>query len=125
LGPRIISIPGMRVESAKDLTTDRLFRFLQRYSVRTPVLSVSGSQWSRFALASGQLSGLLGRAGIKLDMPHDSIVEDRSVDLASSILPNEVVHLGSGPYLHLRAYNDCTEVGHGNIYDDPAIRKYV
>ena len=117
--------PNFRVESFTDLSTDRLFHVMKGYAVKTPVLSVSGSYMNRFRTGSGQLASWLGLGGITLDMPHDTIVEDRSVDLTQSILPNEITHNGSGKYIHLRAYDTCTEVRHTNIYDDDTVRKTI
>jgi pimeloyl-ACP methyl ester carboxylesterase len=117
--------PPTQVSSVADLTTDRLFQILQYEAVDCPVLSVSGSKWNRFAGASGQIARWMGMGGIQLDMPHDSIVEDRSVNLASSILANEVLHQGTSPYLHLRLYEGCTDVTHTNIYDDATVQSYL
>src|SRR5206468_2518263 len=91
----------------------------------TRAMSVSGSRWNRFALASGQLTAWMRTGGIQLDLPHDSIVEDRSVDLRSAVLPNEVVQNGRAAYMHVRAYENCTDVTHTNIYDDDIVRAYV
>jgi pimeloyl-ACP methyl ester carboxylesterase len=117
--------PPTNLESVADLTTDRLFRFLQNFSVPTPLLSISGSKGNRFARASGTISTWLGKKGLKIEMPNDLIVEDRSVDLHYSILPNEFVHYGTAKYLHARCYVDCTDVWHSNIYDDPNVRQLV
>jgi hypothetical protein len=54
-------------------------------------------------------------------LPNDGLVEDRSVDLKASILPNEICHMGTSKYLHLREYYDCTEVQHSSIYNDEAV----
>ena len=117
--------PPTQVSSVADLTTDRLFQILQYQTVDTSVLSISGSRWNRFATASGQATKWLALGGIQLDMPHDSIVEDRSVNLTFSILANEIVHQGSSLYMHLRAYEGCTDVIHTNIYDDWKVRDYL
>jgi hypothetical protein len=69
----------------------------------TPALTICGSRSNQFAVASGQIGSWLKLAGINLEMPHDTIVEDRSVNLSESILPNEIAHKGAGPYPHLRA----------------------
>jgi len=58
-------------------------------------------------------------------MPNDLIVEDRSVDLHQSILPNEAVHYGAAKYLHAHCYVDCTDVWHSNIYDQPKVRELL
>jgi pimeloyl-ACP methyl ester carboxylesterase len=117
--------PSTQTASVADLTTDRLFRLLQHLRSDAKVLSVSGSRWSRFATASGQVSSWLGLGGIQLEMPHDAVVEDRSVDLNESILPNEIVHNGRSPYVHLRVYEDCTSVTHTNIYDRDQVREHI
>jgi triacylglycerol esterase/lipase EstA (alpha/beta hydrolase family) len=114
-----------RVSCVADLTTSRLFELLQHAHSDTKMLSISGSRWNRFATASGQVTRWTGLGGIKLDMPHDYVVEDQSVDLARSILPNEVVHRGSAPYLHMRAYTDCTSVTHTSIYDHQFVREAI
>ena len=114
-----------RISSVADLTTDRVFNILQHLSVDTKTLSVSGSRRSRSAIASGQVANWLGRGGIQLDVPHDSVVEDRSVDLTQSVLPNEIVHHGKSPYMHLRAYRDCTSVSHTSIYDHSGVRELL
>jgi hypothetical protein len=109
-----------KTASFVDLTTDRLFRVLQNFRVDTPTLSVSGSAHNRFAKKPPALGVLVGLAG-KLALPNDGLVEDRSVDLKASILPNEIYHMGTGKYLHLREYFDCTGVTHSSIYDDDAV----
>jgi pimeloyl-ACP methyl ester carboxylesterase len=114
--------PPTNLESVKDLTTDRLFRFLEHFSVASAGISISGSKGNRFARASGTISGWLGSKGIRINMPNDLVVEDQSVDLNSSILPNEITHFGKGKYLHARCYTDCTDVWHSNIYDDWNVR---
>jgi len=117
--------PPTNLESVADLTTDRLFRFLQNFAVPTPLLSISGSKGNRFARASGTISRLLGKKGLRIEMPNDLIVEDRSVDLHYSILPNEFIHHGASKYLHARCYVDCTNVWHSNIYNDRNVRQLV
>jgi pimeloyl-ACP methyl ester carboxylesterase len=109
-----------RTASFLDLTTDRLFRVLQNFRVNTPTLSVSGSAHNRFAKKRPALGALVGLAG-KLALPNDGLVEDRSVDLKASILPNEICHMGTSKYLHLREYSDCTDVTHSSIYDEAAV----
>jgi pimeloyl-ACP methyl ester carboxylesterase len=117
--------PPTNLESVADLTTDRLFRFLQNFCSTTPTLSISGSKGNRFARGSGSISSWLGRRGLRIEMPNDLIVEDRSVDLHYSILPNEAIHMGNAKYLHARGYQDCTDVWHSNIYDDPNAREII
>jgi pimeloyl-ACP methyl ester carboxylesterase len=119
------AFPPTRTSSVADLTTDRLFRLLQHFAADTRTLSISGSRWNRFAQASGQLTAWARRGGIQLDLPHDSIVEDRSVDLRSAILPSEILHNGGAPYMHLRAYADCTDITHTNIYNVSVVREYI
>jgi len=55
--------PPTQTSSIADLTTDRLFQLLQNFAVDTPVLSVSGSRWNRFATASGQVASWSGLGG--------------------------------------------------------------
>lgn len=117
--------PPTNLESVADLTTDRLFRFLQNFAVSAAMLSISGSTGNRFARASGTISTWVGKKGLRIEMPNDLIVEDRSVDLHHSILPNEVIHHGSARYLHARCYADCTNVWHSNIYDDMNVRDLI
>ncbi len=117
--------PPTNLESVADLTTDRLFRFLQEFSSNAPMLSISGSKGNRFATASGTVVSLIGKWGLRMEMPNDLIVEDRSVDLHQSILPNETVHYGAAKYLHARCYVDCTDVWHSNIYDQPKVRELL
>ena len=109
-----------KTASFVDLTTDRLFRVLQRFRTGTPTLSVSGSAHNRFSKKPLTLGVLVGIAG-KLAMPNDGLVEDRSVDLKASILPNEICHMGTSKYVHLREYLNCTDVEHSTIYDDAAV----
>ncbi|HLJ89005.1 MAG TPA: hypothetical protein VKZ53_19450 [Candidatus Angelobacter sp.] len=109
-----------KTASFVDLTTDRLFRVLQSFSIDTPTLSVSGSAHNRFAKKPPALGVFVGLAG-KLALPNDGLVEDRSVDLKVSILPNEICHMGTGKYLHLREYSNCTDVTHSSIYDEIAV----
>jgi pimeloyl-ACP methyl ester carboxylesterase len=117
--------PPTNLESVADLTSSRLFRFLQNFSVSTRTLSISGSQGNRFAKASGQLTAWAAKAGIKMEMPNDLIVEDRSVDLQYSILPSEILHHGKAPYKHARCYMDCVDVAHTNIYDNHNVRELM
>jgi len=117
--------PPTNLQSVADLTSSRLFRFLQNFSVNTRTLSISGSQGNRFARASGQLTAWVGKAGLRMEMPNDLIVEDRSVDLQYSILPNEILHHGKSPYKHARCYLDCVDVAHTNIYDNQNVRNLM
>jgi hypothetical protein len=107
--------------SVVDLTTDHLYRFLQRYAVNIPALSLSGSAVS---VLSNQARGPL-RIATGLKMPNDGIVEDVSVDLTQSVLPNEIVNSLSSRYLHLRAYPDCTDVWHTNIHQNSLVQDFV
>ena len=107
--------------SVVDLTTDHLFRFLQHYAVDIPTLSISGSAFSMF---SNQARGPL-RVAMGLRMPHDLIVEDASVDLNQSVLPNEIVNSSSARYLHLRVYPDCTDVWHTTIHGNLRVQQFV
>src|SRR5882762_313485 len=110
--------PPTNLQSVADLTSSRLFRFLQNFAVDTRTLSISGSQGNRFARGSGQLAAWVGKAGLKMEMPNDLVVEDRSVDLQYSILPNEILHHGKSLYKHARCYMDCVDVAHTDIYTD-------
>lgn len=112
-------------ESIADLTTARIFLLLEYAKSSTPMLSISGSRFNRLARGSGQLASWGTKFGIKMEYPHDGIVEDRSVDLAHSVIANEVTHLGTAPYLHMRAYRTCTLVSHIEIYDNPEIQDSV
>jgi hypothetical protein len=118
-------ISSFRHPSVRDLTTDRLFRFLQNLSTSTPVLSISGSKMNRFTAGSGQILRVTGKLGLNLTLPHDLVVEDVSVDLSRSILPNELVHHGSARYVHLRAYQECTDVTHSSIHNNQVIADYI
>jgi triacylglycerol esterase/lipase EstA (alpha/beta hydrolase family) len=108
---------SLRHQSVVDLTTERLFNLMQLFSVSNPALSISGSLVNRFRTGAGQMTKYLGQFGLNLTLPHDGIVEDVTVDMTRSILPNEFVHHGSSPYLHLRAYEDCTSVAHCTAKD--------
>jgi hypothetical protein len=116
---------SMHKSSIKDLTTDRLFRLMQYFSVDTPVLSISGSGWNRFGKAPSGFMLWFGRLAGRLHLPNDMIVEDRSVDLVQSILPNEFVSGPEAKYLHVCRYVDCTDVIHTNIYDHWKVREIV
>jgi hypothetical protein len=110
-----------KAPSLIDLTTDHLFRFLQQYSVDIPNLLISASGISIFSRRS--------RAPFKiamgLRMPDDGIVEDSSVDLNQSVLPNEVVNSLTARYLHIRAYPDCTDVWHTTIHGNFHVQQFV
>jgi triacylglycerol esterase/lipase EstA (alpha/beta hydrolase family) len=116
---------SFRHPSVQDLTTDRLFRLLQNFSAPTPLLSISGSKMNRFTTGAGQIVSSAGKLGLTLTLPHDLLVEDVSVDLSKSILPNEVMHHGDAPYLHLRAYENCTDVTHSSIHNIQVIADYI
>jgi uncharacterized alpha/beta hydrolase family protein len=47
------------------------------------------------------------------------------VDLSKSILPNEVIDHGKAFYLHLRAYEDCTDVMHSSIHNNQVVADYI
>jgi hypothetical protein len=113
------------VTSMNDLTTERLFRLLQYFSVSTPTLSISGSGWNRFGKAPAGIVLSLAHLAGRLHLPNDMIVEDRSVNLEQSILQNEILSAGSSKYLHLRVYRDCIDVVHDNIYDHGKVREIV
>jgi hypothetical protein len=111
--------------SVQDLTTDRLFRLLQNFSTTTPVLSISGSKMNRFTTGAGQIVRSATKLGLNLTVPHDLVVEDVSVDLSKSILPNEVIDHGNALYLHLRAYEGCTDVTHSSIHNNYVVADYI
>jgi pimeloyl-ACP methyl ester carboxylesterase len=113
------------VTSMNDLTTERLFRLLQYFSVNTPTLSISGSGWNRFGKAPAGIMLSLAHLAGRLHLPNDMIVEDRSVDLDQSILKNEILSAAPSKYLHLRLYRDCIDVVHDNIYDHGKVRDIV
>ncbi len=116
---------SFRHPSVQDLTTDRLFRVLQNFGTASPVLSISGSKFSRFTTGAGQIVRSAGKLGLSLTLPHDLVVEDVSVDLSRSILPNEVMHHGNAVYMHLRAYENCTDVTHSSIHNNLVIAGYI
>jgi len=121
----VAKVSSFRHPSVQDLTTDRLFRLLQHFSSSTPVLSISGSKMNRFTIGAGQILRTSGQLGLNLTLPHDLVVEDISVDLDRSILPNEITHHGSSPYIHLRAYENCTDVWHSSIHDNSVVAAYI
>lgn len=113
------------VTSMNDLTTIRLFRLLQYFSLGTPLLSISGSGWNRFGKAPASTLLSLAHLAGRLHLPNDMIVEDRSVDLGQSILLNEIVSAPQPKYLHVRLYRDCFDVVHDTIYDHGKVRDIV
>jgi hypothetical protein len=116
---------SFRHPSVQDLTTDRIFRLLQNFSTTTPVLSISGSKMNRFTTGAGQIVRSATKLGLNLTVPHDLVVEDVSVDLSKSILPNEVIDHGNALYLHLRAYEGCTDVTHSSIHNNYVVADYI
>jgi pimeloyl-ACP methyl ester carboxylesterase len=119
---RVLSI---KFPSLKDLNTPRLFQLLQYFAVDTPTLSISGSGWSRFKKSSTPPVFWFPHAAASFNLPNDMIVEDRSVDLAQSILPNELLSHPSAKYLHVRMYRDCTDVIHTTMYNHPELRNLL
>ena len=107
-----------------ELTTDRLFRVLQRARVENVrYLSISGSSLNRFSRASWtDVADLpvVGRFGINLNLPNDGVVEDESVDLRQSVLPTEIADLDTD-YDHIRLFRDCTDVGHSKLHETPEV----
>jgi triacylglycerol esterase/lipase EstA (alpha/beta hydrolase family) len=121
----INQVASLRHPSVQDLTTDRLFRLLQHFGTSTPTLSMSGSRMNRFTLGSGHILRASSKIGLNLTLPHDLIVEDISVDLTKSILPNELTSHGRSPYLHLRAYENCADVTHTSIHTNQVMSDYI
>jgi hypothetical protein len=122
LGDLLGQVAKFKYPSLKDLNTIRLFRLLQYFSTNTPTLTISGSGWNRFKKAPTPVMFWAPHLAASLNLPNDMIVEDRSVDLVQSILPNEVLSSGSTKYLHVRLYRDCTDVIHTTIYDHGKVR---
>jgi len=118
-------VTSLQHPSVQDLTTDRLFRLLQSFGTSTPTLSISGSRMNRFSVGSGHILRATGKLGLNLTLPHDSLVEDVSVDLTKSILPNELTFHGDAPYVHLRAYENCTDVTHTSIHQNRVVADYI
>jgi pimeloyl-ACP methyl ester carboxylesterase len=116
------------VRDLPDLMTDRLPRLLQHYRVGSiKYVSISGSAVSRYSgLQYEDLADLpyLGRLGVRLELPNDSVVEDVSVDLANGPLPCEIEDLAA-QYEHVRAYIDCTAVAHTSIHSAPEVAELV
>ena len=119
---KVISV---KFPSLKDLNTARLFHLLQYFAVDTPTLSISGSGWNRFNKSSAPPVFWVPNAAASFSLPNDMIVEDRSVDLSQSILPNEVLSHPAARYLHLRAYRDCTDVIHTTMYNHVEVRNLL
>jgi pimeloyl-ACP methyl ester carboxylesterase len=130
LGDLLGKALAVKFGSLDDLNTARLFRLFQYFSSGVPTLSISGSGWSRMSKAKTDPIFWAPHLAARLHLPNDMIVEDRSVDLAQSIFPNEV--LAANPpkglpnylpkYLHVRVYEDCTEVTHTTMYDNGRVR---
>jgi pimeloyl-ACP methyl ester carboxylesterase len=118
-------ILSVKFASLKDLNTPRLFQLLQYFSVDTPTLSISGSGWNRFNKSSTPPIFWASHAAASFNLPNDMIVEDRSVDLAQSILPSELLSHPSAKYLHVRMYRDCTDVIHTTMYDHAEVRNLL
>jgi pimeloyl-ACP methyl ester carboxylesterase len=113
-----------KAASFADLTTSGLFRRFQDFESKTPTLSISGSSTSRFGTIASGAGIALGFAS-SLALPNDGVVEDRSVDLRQSVLPNEVYRFGGAPYTHHRTYRNCDQVTHSDIYDDAGARELL
>jgi pimeloyl-ACP methyl ester carboxylesterase len=119
---KVISV---KFPSLKDLNTARLFQLLQYFAVDTPTLSISGSGWNRFKKSSTPPVFWVPHAAASFNLPNDMIVEDRSVDLSQSILPNELLSHPAAKYLHLRMYRDCTDVIHTTMYNHAELRSLL
>jgi hypothetical protein len=117
LGDLAADIIPAKFKSLEDLTNDRLFRLFQYFSVSTPMLSISGSGWNRLGKVHAPFRLWAAHLGARLHLPNDMIVEDRSVDLAQSIFPNEVLSAPAAKYLHVRLYRGCTEMIHTTMSD--------
>jgi hypothetical protein len=94
LGDLLGALAKFKFPSLRDLNTSRLFQLLQYFSTATPTLSISGSGWNRFKKAPTPAMFWAPHLAANLHLPNDMIVEDRSVDLSQSILPNECFPLG-------------------------------
>jgi hypothetical protein len=119
---KIADLRGIR--DLADLTTDRLFRILQRYRVaKVNYLSISGSMVSRYSrLSHDDLAEipLISRLGVHLEKPNDGLVEDSSVDLSQAPLPSEIYDPES-QYEHVRVYRDCIDVSHVSIHGNELV----
>ena len=122
LGDILGKVASVKFPSLKDLNTSRLFQLLQNFSVDTPTLSISGSGWNRFKKAPTPAIFWGPHLAASLHLPNDMIVEDRSVDLSQSILPNEILSHPSERYLHVRMYKECTDVIHTTMYNHGKVR---
>jgi pimeloyl-ACP methyl ester carboxylesterase len=116
---------SVKFASLKDMNTARLFQLLQYFTVDTPTLSISGSGWNRFKKSSTPPIFWAPHAAASFNFPNDMIVEDRSFDLAQSILPSELLSHPAAKYLHVRMYRDCTDVIHTTMYDHEEVRNLL
>ena len=100
----------------RDLTTPRLFREFEHWSVDARYLSVSGVRVNRFR------KGLFDRAAdvrpadrlaVRLEKPNDGIVEDGSTDLRQALIRPEVDT--ERCYRHVRTYTNSIELGHCDL----------
>jgi hypothetical protein len=110
---------NIRYASVRDLTSDRLFRFFQPFSVDTPCVTISGSYGNYLTPAS--LTGSVAKvAGIQIEKPHDAVVQDDSVDLGESVLPHEFSN-----HQHFRRYRDCIDAHHCDLYTREAVHEII
>jgi pimeloyl-ACP methyl ester carboxylesterase len=116
---------AVKFPSLRDLNTARLFQLLQYFTVDTSALSISGSGWNRFKKSANVPIFWVPHAAASFNLPNDMIVEDRSVDLAQSILPNELLSHPAVKYLHVRMYRDCTDVIHTTMYNHAELRNLL
>ena len=115
------------LNNIEDLTSDRVFRTLQYWEVAgVKYLSISGSSVNRYNVASVSTIKNLAfrRFGANIDIPNDTLVEDVSVDLRESVLPNELSDPDS-QYVHIRRYIDCIDIDHSDIHSTPVVHELI
>ena len=114
------------IHNLEDLTTPRLFREFQHWTVPIKYMSISGTQVSRYSRDAFQgLRELVPwlRAAIRFDIPNDGVVEDSSTDLRQSLIPPEVDL--DRCYRHVRAYPESIELDHSEVLESPDVRNVI